>query len=124
MKSDSPDYHARIRQKSSPVWAKHVGDNRIGEKTISKKSWFRKNPEDLRDDWDKIKISVMKRGLENKFLQNRQLAQALLKTYPAPLIEDSPRDYYWGIGKSGNGKNNLGILLTDIRSKIRLLRVK
>lgn len=28
---------------------------------------------------------------------------------------NSPRDDFWGIGKNGNGKNMLGILLMEIR---------
>lgn len=117
-KSDNPDYHGRILKNSSPVWAKHIGDSRVDSRKISKKSWFRKHPEDLREDWDDIKLSVMKQALESKFSQNLQLQAALIRTHPALLIEDSPSDYYWGVGKDGSGKNNLGILLTEIRSKI------
>jgi len=41
----------------------------------------------------------------------------LLHTRPAELIEDSP-DNFWGIGKDGNGENNLGKLLMAVRQEL------
>ena len=42
----------------------------------------------------------------------------LLITGDANIHEDSPRDYYWGVGKDHSGKNMLGKLLMEIRSQI------
>jgi len=34
-------------------------------------------------------------------------------------MENSPTDYYWGCGKDGTGRNELGKILMKIRSKLR-----
>lgn len=118
-KSDNPEYHKRISQNKSPAWAKYVGDSRIGNPFISKKSWFKRYPGDLKNNWDDIRVEVMKTALNAKFRQNSLLQLSLLKTMNAELIEDSEKDTFWGIGSDGNGKNMLGILLMDIRSALQ-----
>jgi predicted NAD-dependent protein-ADP-ribosyltransferase YbiA (DUF1768 family) len=37
------------------------------------------------------------------------------------IIEDSPRDWYWGIGKDGKGQNWLGKLLMERRQELLYL---
>lgn len=91
-------------------WAKYVGDSRIGNSEIAKKSWFKKHPEDLRTDWDSVKIKVMQKALKAKFSQNENLRLALHATSSVELIEDSNKDNFWGCGKDGKGTNNLGKL--------------
>jgi predicted NAD-dependent protein-ADP-ribosyltransferase YbiA (DUF1768 family) len=34
------------------------------------------------------------------------------------LVENSPYDYYWGVGRNGTGKNRLGILLMKLREEL------
>lgn len=53
-----------------------------------------------------------------KFKYNK-MKQLLLNTGESELIEDSPYDYYWGIGKNGTGKNRLGILLMQVREELK-----
>jgi N-glycosidase YbiA len=60
----------------------------------------------------------MLRCLEWKFTQNEDLKQILLDTKPALLIENSPKDSYWGCGKDGKGQNKLGISLMKVRDEI------
>jgi len=74
----------------------------------------------LREDWEQIKEDVMYTGLLIKFTLRQSMTEALLSTGDAELIEDSPYDYYWGIGKTGLGKNRLGILLMRLREAIRV----
>jgi N-glycosidase YbiA len=71
------------------------------------------------DDWDERRVSVMIRGLCAKFMQHKDLRQKLLDTGDAVLVENSPRDWYWGIGKDGKGKNKLGKFLMILRDQIR-----
>ncbi len=113
-KSDNPEYHKRVLHNKSPAWAKYVGDSRIGSPYISKKSWFKKHPEDLRKDWSEIRIEVMKRALYAKFRQHKLLLLSLINTMDAELIEDSEKDPFWGIGIDGKGKNMLGVLLMEL----------
>ena len=37
----------------------------------------------------------------------------------ALLVENAPGDAYWGVGKDGNGKNRLGVLLMEVREWLR-----
>jgi ribA/ribD-fused uncharacterized protein len=74
---------------------------------------------DIRKDWDTIKVDRMKRVLHAKFFDNLGIRVDLLNTGDAILIEESKTDAFWGIGKKGNGKNMLGILLMELREEIR-----
>lgn len=72
----------------------------------------------LRADWDDVKLQVMKRCLKAKFVQNEDLKNLLLSTGGSEIIEDSPRDSYWGVGKDGKGENHLGLLLMELRKEL------
>lgn len=72
----------------------------------------------IREDWDIIKDDVMLVCLTLKFTQNPQLGEYLKSTRNYNLYEDSPTDYYWGIGKERNGKNKLGLLLMKLRDNL------
>lgn len=73
----------------------------------------------LRSDWESVKEEIMLKGLREKFKQNIQIQMKLIGTGDAQLIEDSPYDYYWGIGAKGTGRNRLGILLMQLREELR-----
>ncbi len=66
-------------------------------------------------EWDDRRNNVMRRAVYAKFSQNPTLKKLLIDTFPAKIIEDSPRDYYWGIGNSDTGKNMLGRILEEVR---------
>jgi NADAR domain len=61
----------------------------------------------------------MKLVLRAKFSQHTHLMQMLIGTGDAELVEDSPFDAFWGIGRDGAGQNQLGVLLQDIRAELR-----
>ena len=72
----------------------------------------------LRDDWEDIKLFVMKRIVTNKFIQNTDLKYKLFKTGSALLIEGNWwNDTYWGIC-NGKGQNHLGKILMQIRKDL------
>jgi ribA/ribD-fused uncharacterized protein len=73
----------------------------------------------LRKDWEDVKEDVMYKGLYAKFTQNRLLEKLLLFTENKQIEENSPRDWYWGVGKDHTGKNRLGVLLMKIRDDLR-----
>lgn len=78
-----------------------------------------KHPEDLRADWDDIKLEAMRTALHAKYAQNDDLRGRLLQTEDAPVIEDSERDAFWGWGPDQNGNNWLGVLLAECRAELR-----
>jgi ribA/ribD-fused uncharacterized protein len=69
----------------------------------------------MREDWDLVKDDAMRLTIMVKFSEDEELLDKLVATKGRELIEDSPIDWYWGIGKDGTGKNVLGILLMEFR---------
>ena len=80
------------------------------------RSWGRKIT--MRADWDKIKLTIMKNLLWQKFSNNENLKELLLKTKDAELIEGNTwNDTFWGVC-NGIGNNWLGKILMEIRENI------
>ena len=72
----------------------------------------------LRPDWNDIRIDVMREVLRAKFGQNKDLAEKLVATGDAELIEGNNwRDFYWGVC-NGKGQNHLGKLLMEVRAEL------
>ena len=72
----------------------------------------------------------MEKAIQNKFDQNKDLKEKLMKTGDKVLIENSPRDAFWYIyiymyiynfrgGKLPNSKSMLGIVLMKYRDAER-----
>lgn len=53
-----------------------------------------------------------------KFSKHHQLKALLLSTDSILLIENSPYDNFWGIGRTGIGLNYLGTILMRLRSEL------
>lgn len=73
----------------------------------------------LRSDWEEAKRAIMRAAVLQKFLSHRDIQQQLLDTGDEILIEDSPKDYYWGCGADRTGHNYLGKILMAVRKEIR-----
>ena len=73
----------------------------------------------LREDWEDIKDRIMLELITAKFIQHPELAQKLLDTKEAELIEGNNwNDTYWGVC-NGIGKNQLGKTLMYVRDLLR-----
>ncbi len=73
----------------------------------------------LRKDWEAVKVGVMKQCAELKFESDAQLADLLLATGEARLIEGNTwNDSFWGVC-GGRGKNHLGKILMRVRSQLQ-----
>jgi N-glycosidase YbiA len=118
-KSHDHEYRAAIRAAITPAMAKRLAAPPDAPKRISHKSWFRKNGQIPRSDWSDVKLDLMRRADFAKFSQNRELGDLLLATSDAELIEDSPSEPFWGVGKDGNGLNWAGRVLMEVRAKLR-----
>lgn len=71
----------------------------------------------FRDDWDNVKISIMRELIALKF-ENPFLRPMLAATDPAELIEGNKwNDTFWGVCR-GVGHNWLGKLLMQQRKQI------
>jgi len=73
------------------------------------------------ENWDEKQLGVMGAVCEQKFRQNADLADKLLATGDAELIEGNPwGDTYWGVSfQTGEGENWLGRILMRTRDKLR-----
>lgn len=72
-----------------------------------------------RADWDGVKNHMMLVVLRAKFEQHEYVRRKLMATGTRPLVEDSPKDAYWGIGLDRAGKNTLGRLWVKVRDEHR-----
>ncbi|MBX7221738.1 MAG: NADAR family protein [Blastocatellia bacterium] len=99
------EYEEEIRMTQSPMIAARMGRSR-------------KHP--LRKNWESIKDDIMREAVWAKFTQHPQLAEKLLATGEAKLIEHTKNDRYWADGGDGTGKNMLGIILMELREKLRI----
>lgn len=99
----APDQE-EIRGVTSPMKAAHLG---------------RQRHRPLREDWAEVRDRVMQRALEAKFTQHAALRHRLLATGEARLIEHTSNDAYWADGGDGTGANRLGLLLEDLRRRLR-----
>lgn len=78
----------------------------------------------LRSDWEQIKDEVMLAGVLRKFETHVDIRVVLLATGEELLVENAPRDYYWGCGADGSGQNKLGQVLMAVRAWLRQREVQ
>ena len=108
MKTLDPEERRKIAEAKTPGVAK-----RLGRKV------------QLREDWEDIKLDIMRLGLSLKFHAHMHLIEKLIDTGDADLIEGNTwHDNYWGICLCpkcrGVGLNNLGRLLMETRERFKV----
>ena len=92
----------------------HIIKSRPTPKLCHKTAWSYKNL--VRKDWPEIKDSIMWKAINYKFDQNLNLKQKLIDTYPKTLVAHALKDFHYGCGIDGSGKNILGKMLTELRN--------
>jgi ribA/ribD-fused uncharacterized protein len=101
LKTTNKDIRRAIAQAASPYLAKKAG------KAVQ-----------LREDWEQVKVPVMRFLLRLKFY-HAPYTKALLATGDDQLIEGNYwKDTFWGVC-DGVGENWLGRLLMEIREELR-----
>ncbi|MBF2014577.1 MAG: NADAR family protein [Rivularia sp. T60_A2020_040] len=78
----------------------------------------------IRADWEVVKTQVMRKAVLKKFLTHTDIREILLSTNDKLLVEDSPKDYFWGCGANKTGQNHLGRILMSVREELRILFIK
>ena len=79
----------------------------------------------MHENMDKVKYSnyekvcIMEKLLRLKIEQNPYVLKKLLETKDYTIVEDSPKDDYWGWGINRNGENQLGKLWMKLREEYR-----
>lgn len=106
MKTDDPNKRLEISRLATPGESRKVGRTLV-----------------LRPDWEQVKFSVMEELLRQKFAAGTTLADLLLATGEAKLIEGNTwGDKTWGcvlIEGRWQGQNHLGRMLMGIRDELR-----
>lgn len=70
-------------------------------------------------NWEKKSLRVMEEILICKLEQNPYVLKKLLETKDYLIVEDSPKDNFWGWGENRTGQNNLGKLWMKIRDEYK-----
>jgi len=69
-------------------------------------------------DWHEIKVTVMEDIVRHKLKQNPYVMHKLIQTGNRIIVEDSPKDSFWGWGPKRNGRNELGKIWMKLRDEI------
>jgi len=73
----------------------------------------------VRADWEQVKTEVMRQAVLKKFLTHPDIQAILIATDDLLIVENSPKDYYWGCGKDKTGNNHLGKILMSVRQQLK-----
>ncbi|MFB6212324.1 MAG: NADAR family protein [Candidatus Magasanikbacteria bacterium] len=82
---------------------------------LAKEKYTEKVPEDFRER----KIKIMKDICRNKLQQHDYVQRKLMQTGNKRLVEDSPKDDFWGWGPNRDGRNELGKIWMKLREEWR-----
>jgi len=69
-------------------------------------------------NWHEIKTVIMEDIVRHKLKQNPYVMRKLIQTGDRYLVEDSPKDNFWGWGLKKDGRNELGKIWMKIRDEI------
>ncbi|MCW2763278.1 MAG: hypothetical protein JWR85_3479 [Marmoricola sp.] len=75
-------------------------------------------------NWEDIKEEVMLDICRHKLQQHAYVREKLLETGVAEIVEDSPKDSFWGWGADRKGRNALGIVWMKLREELRAEETK
>ena len=102
LKTEIPSEHEFVRSAGTPGESKRRG-RRVT----------------VRENWNAIKITVMRKVVLEKFRQNPELGKRLLDTGDALLVESNTwNDTFWGVCR-GKGENYLGLVLMNVRLELK-----
>lgn len=101
------------------VGTPHVEAIRAAKTPKQAATMGRERTRPLRRDWESVKDEVMRRAVLRKFESHPDIRAVLLATGDEEIIENAPKDYYWGCGANGTGKNMLGKILMEVRAILR-----
>lgn len=66
-------------------------------------------------NWEKIKVGIMEDIVRHKLKQNPYVMRKLMQTGKRLIVEDSPKDGFWGWGADKDGRNELGKIWMKLR---------
>lgn len=72
-----------------------------------------------REGWKEMKIAVMEEIVRAKLSQHPYILKKLLQTEDREIIENSPKDAFWGWGLNKDGENHLGKIWMKLRAELQ-----
>ena len=66
-------------------------------------------------NWSDIKVGIMEEIVRCKLEQNTYIQEKLRQTGEVLIVEDSPKDDFWGWGPNRDGRNELGKIWMRLR---------
>lgn len=75
-------------------------------------------------NWHEIKTEIMYEICKLKMLQNPYVRDKLLASGELEIVEDSPKDDFWGWGQNRDGRNELGKIWMKLRKQLRSGEIK
>lgn len=79
----------------------------------------KEHEESKRGDWNETKLATMEEILRAKLDQHPYILKKLMETEDMEIVEDSPKDSFWGRGSDHQGENHLGKLWMKIRDELK-----
>lgn len=73
----------------------------------------------VRADWLDVRVGIMEKIVREKLQQHEYVQKKLLETGDKEIIEDSPRDPFWGWGPNKDGENQLGNIWMRLREELK-----
>ncbi|MDP2873890.1 MAG: NADAR family protein [bacterium] len=65
------------------------------------------------------KVAIMEDIVRHKLKQNPYVLHKLVQTGKRKIVEDSPKDAFWGWGEKRDGRNELGKIWMKLRGELR-----
>ena len=81
------------------------------------------NDDKAPENWHEIKVGIMYEICKLKMLQNPYVKQKLELSGDLDIIEDSPKDDFWGWGANRDGRNELGKIWMRLRKELRSAKI-
>ena len=81
----------------------------------SAKMYAKRFSRHIRPDWESDKLRVMLEIVRRKLEQHEFIQQKLRESGEMQIVEDSPKDSFWGRGPDWKGENHLGRIWMDLR---------
>ncbi len=76
--------------------------------------------DEVNPSWSEVKVSMMEEIVRAKHSQHEEIQKWLQETGDAWLIENAPKDSFWGRGPDWKGRNELGKIWMQIREEARM----
>ena len=73
---------------------------------------------ELRSGWDDMRRELMVALCRDKLARHAELRERIVATGDEDLVHEAPWDSFWGSGRTGKGRNELGKVYMELRSEI------